>query len=160
MVAVLDGGAVALAINDGAGALAPTTLDACASPSATAIADLDGDGLGDLVVACAGEAVVLFGPVSEASRRLSLGPAAQLYDVAARDLDGDGHVDVAAVDVLAHEALIWLAPGAGGSPEPFRRAVTRGPVAAAAGDVDGDGRVDLVVLGYEQRQVQVLLGAP
>ena len=90
----------------------------------------------------------------ESSRR-SLGPAGNLYDLLAADLDLDGTIDIAAVDVQDHALRIWLSPEREGV-RAFVHPVAKGPIALGALDLERDGDRDLWVLGYEERRLEIL----
>jgi hypothetical protein len=130
-------------------------LDVCDGPLAGRIGDLDGSGAGDVAIACKGELFVLLDPM-KGSERSSLQGGGQLYDVAMADFDGDGTLDLAAVDVTEHALRLWLSPLSHRA-APAVHPVARGPIALEPVDMEGDGDVDLAILAYEQRSLQVLL---
>jgi hypothetical protein len=127
------------------------------------LGDVDGDGYADLGVLApmraqsgeiTGRSFLLYGSAEGLSTRGAVGPAA--WDLAtAGDLDGDGFVDVAAVDgnlidgtthihrgsPAGLEATPWLIFEHAGSPR-------------SVGDVDGDGYADLAL----DRPLRVLWG--
>ena len=67
-------------------------------------------------------------------------------DVAAADLDGDGHVDAVTTMYCSQEVVIWRGDGTGAFEE-MERMRTRNPLPhkVELADVDLDGRLDLVV---------------
>ena len=75
------------------------------------------------------------------------------------DFNGDGTVDVAAVDAGSSSLQIILGePGGGAGAGPSRSALGRSAVALASGDFDGDGAINLFVADGSSSAVTVLLG--
>ena len=147
------------------------------SPRALQVADLNHDGLPDLVTinttegpghspaatlkvllnaSAPGAAAATFMPVQS----ISLG-ANWLYTLAITDLNRDGKPDIVAVDDHFGHGLAWLNTTAAGA-----KSVTLGParsfmlpsplVDVIAADLDGDGLQDLVVLAQSNEIATVL----
>lgn len=146
-----------------------------------AVADLDGDGRPDLVLA--GREVFLNRPDPVGDRALLLTPIASgLVDPGPGgvssfvDLDGDGSVDAVAIrsfDAKARDARAasgdpspagWWQRGRGdgtfGEPTPIAVLEPRSVAAIAAGDVDRDGRTDLLVGNWYTRYGESLEAFP
>jgi len=142
-------------------------------PQAIRVADLDGDGDSDLVVANGNPAV---GPIAGNFVSIYLagsggltahGPAPDLVlgsttdtrdpaDVVVADLNRDGRLDIATANRAGNDVSVFMQTddlvfGDGGSPAApsFRlgnSTITPFAIAIAAGDVTGDGAVDLCVV--------------
>jgi hypothetical protein len=143
------------------------------TPSAIALANVDGVGGLDLVVGVQsndGPADVRYGgllvwtnatPTVGAAPDFAAGPelGAGLEPSAlwAGDLEGDGVVDLAAVN--HGSATLVVHPGLGGGTFDAARELPLPPGAShvAAGDLDGDGRQDFVVAGDATGRLVVLL---
>ena len=138
-----------------------TTVAMGSTPEAVALADVNGDGLLDLVVANLGDATVgvrlgngdgTF--QSAAAFATGLHPAA----VAVGDLNRDGKPDIVAANFGAATVSILLGNG-NGTFQPQSTATTgAGPQALAIADLDRDGNLDLVVVDTNADRVSVLLG--
>ena len=132
----------------------PRAIDPRANPSRIRLADLNGDGSPDLLIAS------IFGSGSEdriawyentgegdfSSMRTIL-TGAQVRQVSSADLDGDGDIDVF-YTTDSNPQLAWienLGNGQFGRPIPLLPSVGRGTLSVIASDGDGDGDVDLLL---------------
>jgi hypothetical protein len=130
-----------------------------------AAADVNGDGIADLVVAHSGLSVLLGkgdGTFQhKGDFRVGIGAVSFVLD----DFNGDGKVDIATAtrgteqnhDYLFGEVEVLLGDGLGGFAGGEVRAGGEGHFALTAGDFDGDGRPDLAVANYTTNNVGVLL---
>ena len=120
------------------------------SPVSIAVGDFNGDGHRDLAVANAGGAQgvwILLGTGTGnfgTATKFPVGPSSGLTSVAARDFNGDGHLDLAVTGFgLGVSILLGTGTGSFGAPNLFR--VTGSPTFVVAEDFNGDGPVDLAV---------------
>ena len=130
------------------------------------VADLDGDGRDDLLVAGTDRfGVVITGRKGQRFKPLasyeSNRPEARLNDLIAGDLNNDGHPDIVLIDTAEHFVEIVTYAGQADltraiSFKVFERKSFRGggdpmePRDLAVGDVDGDGRQDLVLIVHDR----------
>ncbi|WP_169796676.1 FG-GAP repeat domain-containing protein [Chondromyces crocatus] len=133
------------------------------SPSASAmkLADLNDDGVLDLVVVEPDEnALTVFPGLGQgrfgSAQRLSVGAGPR--DVAMADVDGDGHLDLISADREADEISVLL--GRGDCTFEDRRAFAVGaqPAHVVAADVTGDEKMDIVTANASG-SVTVLINA-
>jgi len=135
-------------------------FDAYQAPFHLALADIDGDGHLDILSVAASvlNTVNLLlgrgnGAFESAKPILGLRPPVGLpfseaIAVAAADFDGDGRLDLAAVDYFNWYVHIFLQSSSGSFAEPSWVLKTATyPTAVAAADLNRDGRPDLVVAG-------------
>jgi alpha-tubulin suppressor-like RCC1 family protein len=151
-------------------------LGTAVNPGSAVIADLDGDGKPDIALVSGGSHVVCIfrnistngAPLSAASfaPRVDLpfpttGTGGNPYRLRAVDLDGDGKLDLVAMEASGGRVSIFhniSAPGnlATNSFEPaFSLAAGNDCRFATAADLDGDGRPDLVVLDYGDKTISI-----
>jgi hypothetical protein len=123
-------------------------------------ADLNGDGMPDLVIPNREDATVsiLFGDgqgrfSGSATMPTGRGPR---YAVCA-DLDGDAILDIITTNRDSGDLTLLFGDGRGGFPRSSELPVSRGPQAVAIADLNGDGAPDLAVAGREARRILVYL---
>jgi hypothetical protein len=116
-----------------------------------AIADLTGDGRGDLVVADGvkinGRALLLeqldtLAGTFSAPTPIPVGAGLGSEDVAVADVNGDGRTDIVLASTQHVVVLYQLASG--GFSAPVLLTAGLNPVGVAVADLDGDGRTDIV----------------
>ncbi|HLN98743.1 MAG TPA: VCBS repeat-containing protein, partial [Pyrinomonadaceae bacterium] len=139
-------------------------------PVSVAVGDLNGDGKLDLTVANfnSNNVSVLLNTTTPGAATPSF---AVKQDVATSegpifvnegDLNGDGNLDLVAVDLLSNTVSVLLnttAPGAAtpsfGAKQDF--ATEDGPLSVTLGDLNGDGKLDLAVANFNSSTVSLLL---
>ena len=165
-----NNGTVSVLLNDGSGALtaAPGSPFAVGAESTgLAVADVNGDGRPDLVIANGGANTVSewlgdgsggFAPATSQGSPFAVGNTP--IPVALGDFNGDGNLDVAVGNYYSGSVSVLLGDGSGGfapsARSPF--AVGTYPNVVAVGDFNGDGNLDLAAANYNAGTVSVLLG--
>lgn len=114
-------------------------------PRSLAIADLDGDGLDDLVTADAidGALSVVLG--DRTRTRIEVGESPFVIEIG--DLNGDAALDLATLDFFTGDLTLLFGDGAGSFADRATFGLAPGATELAVGDIDGDGDLDLAVLG-------------
>ena len=120
-----------------------------------AAADLNGDGIVDLVVASAKpESVVFWGSQAGFSRDQSTSlPTLSAVGLALEDFNGDGATDIVFAnhqDDEGHDVPSYIYWGSPEGYAPYLRSEIQGfgPLSVAAGDVDRDGKPDIALLNH------------
>ena len=127
----------------------------------TAIADLNGDGRGELISATPGltpSAALLFvgpvnGPQVQVDPAFPGGAACGLSSIATGDLDGDGRIDIAVGTPRCGARLLLQRPDGGFDPGP----ILAGPDGqfVRTADLDGDGRLEVIGAGTTDNKVSI-----
>lgn len=149
---------------------APQDFTAGDSPVAVVAADLNGDGLPDLIVANNGDSTVtvLINTTTPGSSTVTFAAPQQFatgsgpYALAVADINGDGLPDVIVANENDNTVSILINSTPVDSPTasfvPQQTFATGGmPFSVAAADLNGDGVVDLAVANYGDNTVSVLL---
>lgn len=138
-------------VSAGQFALPPTRFGAGRGPANFVLADVNGDGHPDLVVANANDASVSV-RLADAAHPGSFLPATTLstpgrtpLDVAVGDLNGDGLPDIVVAASGANSVLVFNQLAGGAFAAPVAVAVGGDPQAVAVGDLDGNGLADIAV---------------
>ena len=164
-----NAGSTALSAGILAGQLLQRDFSVGTAPVALAVADFNGDGFPDLVVANRGDGTtngsvsILLGagdgsfgtqtPITIPGITLPAGTPSAIPSnpsgVAVGDFDGDGHLDLAVTDSSNNDVMILFGDGLGNfaaatAASSFATGIA--PAALLAADLDGDGTVDLAVV--------------
>ena len=152
--------------------LPPDTFLVGTKPVSVVVADVDGDGKLDLVVASEGDGSPTSGGVTvllgdghgnfqDDAAYLAghtFDPGVQPLGVTVADFNSDGIPDIAATNQLSNALDVLIGKGDGTfSPGAFLNAGAE-PFAVAAADLNGDGRPDLVAAGAGDDTLTVQLG--
>jgi hypothetical protein len=159
-------GSLAVLLGTGDGTLVPgPALDTTANSRAVLARDVDQDGVTDLVVALdegfdgPGGVDVLLGVGGGAfAPRAFYLAGNDVVDVAAEDLDGDGRVDLVALNATSADISVLRQQPDGTFSEPERYGFGFSPIAVAIDDFDGDGQPDFI--GVQSRQDRFRSGFP
>ncbi len=164
VVAILRGDGSA---GNGNGAFLPAVhFPANTEPFVLATADMNGDGITDLLAGDAGfnGLAILLGNGSAGIGDGTFGPAVIFNDnrqnagIVTGDFDQDGDVDVATADGRAFEVSVMRGTGAGGLDPATRFPVGLVSFPMNGGDFNEDGLLDLVTANLGEGTVSVLLG--
>ena len=147
-------GHVGIVLNDGTGKLVHHgTIESPGEGEKTcAVADVDADGIEDLLVGAYGsdELLVFLGDGEGGLSFHGKGPiGGNTWMVVAGDMNGDGHVDAISANRTGNNVAVLLGDGSGGFGAPSTYPVGGSPLAVDIGDIDGDGDLDVVTSEYE-----------
>jgi len=152
---------------------APINLSAGAGCSAITVADINNDGLPDLLVANTTTGTLyLFQNTNTSPGVLSFAApvtitaGAGIEDLAAGDIDGDGNPDIVAGNYTGNSLTIFRNTGATGSITTSSLIAytdstsLNGPAGIAVGDMDGDAKPDLAVVNENGAAISLFKNYP
>ena len=149
-VAILaDGLVVRRQLADGSLAAAssvPLRASTVCNPDSIQIADLNGDGRNDVVVAERSCGIEIL--LQNAAGGLEPGaflPSADSHIVRAADMNGDGRIDLVGIGLGTGTVSVWLQRAGGWDAAMVIAFAHLGSLDMALGDINGDGRPDIVV---------------
>jgi len=118
-----------------------------AAPSALSVADFNGDGDADIVVATSTTLAVYFGDGSGGVTEppVVTMPVATFHVIAIGDFDGDSNMDVAGIHEDSDNVSVLFGQGDGNFTGAISLVAQAGPEDLAAFDLNNDGADDLVV---------------
>jgi hypothetical protein len=144
--------------------LTPESLKSGHHPSAVAVADVNGDGIPDVIITnelINGAATVLLGK-GNGTFHSPMSFAAGKYPnaVVVADVNGDGHPDIIVGNFSYANVSVLLGNGNGTFQAPLNLTTNVGGQSVALADINGDGHLDIVAVGNSSsiNSVNVLLG--
>jgi hypothetical protein len=165
LLALLVAAAVGAARAEALAFLPATHYSTAQWPQAIAVADVNNDGIKDLVTANLGEvggsntvSVLLGDGHGGFGAHADFATGADPESVAVGDFNGDGKQDIVTANFLDDTVSLLLGDGHGGFGAHADFATGTHPESVAVGDFNNDGKLDLVTANYQGGNVSVLLG--
>jgi len=161
------GNNVTVLLGNGTGAFpSRTDMPTTGGTNWVATADVNEDGIVDLVTSAfdggVANAVSVFigngNGTFQPHHDVYLSTVAGAYGLAVRDLNGDGHADIAFTNDGSGTVSVLLGDGQGNFSPFVAYGTGRQPLSVSVGDVNGDGKVDLAVANTFSGSVTVSLG--
>jgi Bacterial Ig-like domain (group 3)/FG-GAP-like repeat len=154
-------GSLSILLGKGDGTLqAPVSYGSQGSPYFVAVADLNGDGILDAVVANHGaEVAVYLGNGNGTFAPAEFYPAGgNPQSVAIADFNGDSVPDLAVANSLSNDISILIGRGDGSFLAPRNYTTGSAPSVVVTADFNGDGHLDLAVPNNGSNTISILLG--
>src|SRR5208282_2644440 len=146
------------------------TFGTGSQPRSVTAADVNGDGMPDLIIANENDNTVSVlldttapgATISSFATQQTFGTGSQPRSVTTADVNGDGIADLIVANENDNTVSVLLnttAPGAATPSFATQQTFATGsaPISVTAADVNGDGKPDLIVANYGSNTVSVLL---
>ena len=135
------------------------------APSSVSVQDVNGDGIPDLVVTCAGTNSIwilrgLGNGRFDDKHPLILSTGQEPVGAYTGDFTGDGRTDLITLDRGSNGLTYYKNSGGSFAPPQHLDSGGTGPTAAVVRDVNGDGTSDLIVANRDDGRVTVFYGSP
>ena len=158
----VNDGAVSVLLGNGDGTFRPQqTFAVGRQPFSVAVADVNGDGLPDIITANAADntvSVLLGNGAGSFGKQQVFATGQHPFTVAVLDLNGDRKPDLVTSNLFDGTVSVLLGNGAGSFQRPQTFATDQVPVQTVIADVNGDGRPDLVTASNYDARTGVLMG--
>ncbi len=135
------------------------TLNVGSQPVAVVAADVNEDGLMDLISANYGAntlTVLTNNGSGGFGSNATYAVGSQPQSIAAADINGDGHVDLIGANFFANTLTVLTNNGSGGFALASTLDVGKGPSSVTVADVNGNGGVDLISANQSANTLTVL----
>jgi hypothetical protein len=145
---VYTGGGICCVLGDGAGGFSSPLLSSSHTWGGLAVADLDLDGLPDVVTSFTAGGITILKGRGDGSFGSPVDLRAGFSwtrEFAVGDVDGNGWPDIVATVRSTSEVAVFLGTGQGAFAPPVLYPACAAPSRLAMGDLDGDGVLDLAV---------------
>lgn len=155
-------GTVSVLLGSGDGGFGPpNAIDVGVGVEAAVGGDINGDGIGDLIVAADLSLLRLFGTdVGSFGTAAPIGGADNPWDLSLVDLDRDGDLDIAATSIGDETLRLMINDGTGTFAEEPPIASGDNPYSLAVADLNEDGALDIVCGNFASGTFTIVLANP
>lgn len=131
------------------------------SPSAVTLADINGDGLVDMISGSSGSAIYVSLATGQGTFQtaVTFGSGTFPINLTTGDVNNDGKIDIIAINGSSESVSVYIGNGQGSFSSAASFAVGTSPQGLTVGDVNNDGFLDIVASNKNSNNVTVALGS-